>query len=60
METVDEWDAFVSEKPFRTPPLTRLAAVELYAGLLELDGDLVDAILRELRGRNLACWCLAL
>jgi hypothetical protein len=38
-------------------PLTAAQAVEVYRNSTATDPDLVEIIRRELRGKDLACWC---
>ena len=43
--------------PYGTTTKDRRHAWRLYQGFAPLDDELVKAARRELRGKNLACWC---
>lgn len=51
-----EPDSAEVEGPF-TPIKDAAEAVSVYRSWLEDQHDLIDAARRELRGRDLACWC---
>lgn len=43
--------------PYAVTMYGRTLAVELFAAYLQGKPELLAAVRRELRGRNLACWC---